>query len=119
MRRAVAVWGPVVAWCALIFYLSSRQNLDLQHLAPAWGAWDHLLRKLAHAAEYSVLFGLARRGWPDRRAFLFCVAYAISDECHQAFVPTRGAQVSDVALDSAAAAAAWWAVHVSPVLRRN
>ncbi len=33
-------------------------------------------------------------------ALLICFVYAISDEIHQTFVPGRGAQISDVVLDS-------------------
>jgi len=46
-------------------------------------------------------------GWNGRtvgEAFLVAVAYAVSDEFHQAFVPGRGSAVSDVVIDSAGAA---------------
>jgi VanZ family protein len=33
-------------------------------------------------------------------SLVFCVLYAISDEVHQLFVPGRGAQVTDVMIDS-------------------
>ena len=33
-------------------------------------------------------------------AFLLCVAYAMSDEIHQLFVPGRAGQVRDILIDS-------------------
>lgn len=114
MRKAVGVWGPLIAWCAVIFYFSGRPDFDLQHLAPDW-SWsavlDYPLRKCAHALEYAVLFVLARRGLPAGRAWLFCAAYAVSDEWHQRFVPGRAGRLSDVLLDGASAALPWlWAL---------
>lgn len=47
------------------------------------------------------------RFWSGRaagaRAVVLAVAFAVSDELHQAFVPTRGASVADVCLDAAGA----------------
>ena len=80
--RVLSAWLPVVAWAALIF-----------------------TRKLAHAAEYAVLAVLLWRalesGWA---AFWLAVAYAITDEIHQAFVPGRHMSPLDVAVDAAGAA---------------
>jgi VanZ family protein len=105
--RSWTFWLPLLAWCGLIFYLSSRPNLDLQHVTP-WFRYgpivDYPLRKAAHVGEYAVLAVLARRGWKPLPAWLFCVFYAITDEVHQYFVPGRSARVLDVCLDSAAAA---------------
>jgi len=36
-------------------------------------------------------------------ALLICILYASSDEMHQIFVPSRGAQVNDVIIDTAGA----------------
>ena len=100
--KTLSLWLPVALWCGLIFWLSGRPGLDLMHV---WGdmTWlellDFVLRKMAHMVEYGVLFLLARRGLSDRKALLFCLLYAISDEVHQAFVPTRGPKVTDVAID--------------------
>ncbi len=38
--------------------------------------------------------------WVLLISFIICLMYAISDEIHQIFVPGRGAQISDVLLDS-------------------
>jgi VanZ family protein len=109
VRRFLGVWLPVALWCALIFWFSSRPDLDLNHLAPRspWLWWlDWPLRKCAHALEYAVLYVLVRRGWPPAAAWVFCAAYAVSDEWHQTLVPGRDGKISDVLIDCAAAGVA-------------
>jgi VanZ family protein len=96
VQAAVWRWGPVVAWAALIFVLSS-----IPDLGTGLGGWDVLLRKLAHAAEFAILGALLvralrRPGW----AVALGIAYAVSDELHQSFVPGRQGSALDVALDS-------------------
>ena len=73
-----------------------------------------LLRKAAHILEYVILAFLVgnaaaeMNGWEDRERFwktmagvmLFSVAYAVSDEFHQSFVPSRDACGRDVLIDS-------------------
>lgn len=60
-------------------------------------------------------------GWREVALALgVSVAYAITDEIHQTFVPGRGGQASDVVLDAAGAFAGilllrwWWASHRPP-----
>ena len=97
MQAAVWRWAPVVAWAALIFALSS-----ISDLSSGLGWWDLVLRKLAHATEYAILGALLLRalrrpGW----AVALGIAYAISDEIHQSFVPGRQGSSLDVLIDSA------------------
>ncbi|MDP4092248.1 MAG: VanZ family protein [Bacillota bacterium] len=72
---------------------------------------DHYVRKSGHAIEYFILgilvlnllrqFKIKRYGiW----AILLSTLYASSDEFHQLFVPGRAAMISDVILDTTAAA---------------
>jgi VanZ family protein len=90
------LWLPVVAWAALIFAFSSVPDLGT-----GLGGWDLLLRKLAHAAEYAVLGALLQRALSrPGLAFALGLAYAISDELHQSFVPGRAGSPLDVALDA-------------------
>jgi VanZ family protein len=93
---ALRLWAPVVLWAAVIFAFSSVSDLGT-----GLGTWDLVLRKLAHAAEFAVLGGLLLRALRDERAALAAgVAYAISDELHQHFVPGRVGSPLDVAIDS-------------------
>jgi VanZ family protein len=89
-------WVPVVAWAGLIFVLSS-----IPDLGTGLGAWDLALRKVAHAAEFAVLgFLLARAIGRDRPALALGIAYAVSDEVHQHFVPGRLGSPLDVLVDA-------------------
>lgn len=93
------------------------------------------VRKAAHAGEYGLLAVLVWMGlagsfrllavpWSWRRtvqALGICALYAVSDEVHQAFVPTRFGNPWDVLLDTAGAAVAlaavgglgWWRRRVA------
>src|SRR5688500_19210947 len=87
-------WTPVVAWAALIFTLSS-----IPDLGTGLGGWDLALRKLAHAAEYAVLGALLFRTLGrELQAIAIGIAYAVTDEVHQAFVPSRLVSPLDVLL---------------------
>jgi VanZ family protein len=97
---ALRLWAPVVAWAAVIFVLSS-----LSDLGTGLGTWDLVLRKIGHAAEFALLGALlARALGQDRIAFAAGVAYAVSDEVHQHFVPGRVGAWYDVAIDAAGVA---------------
>ena len=99
------IWGPVLVYVAVIFYLSSLSHLPWGDIAPDY---------INHAIEYfglSLLMaralndGLARPV-PPRRLLItlsLCIAYAITDEVHQIFVPDRYADVRDVLSDAAGA----------------
>ncbi len=96
MQATVRRWGPVVAWAALIFALSS-----IPGLGTGLGTWDVILRKIAHAAEYAILAALLVRalrnpGW----AVVLTIAYSISDEVHQSFVSGRHGAPLDVGIDT-------------------
>lgn len=71
-----------------------------------------LLRKVGHFTEYAILAYLARRAFVTssrellRRywfqwALLLTIVYAMLDEFHQSFVPSRTASVYDSAIDVA------------------
>ncbi len=102
-------WLPLLAWMALIFYLSGRTENEI----PSFGFWDLLAKKGAHFLAYSFLSLLAWRGAmgekrplpphktkPFLTAFVITLLYAISDEFHQSFIPTRHGQPLDVLIDT-------------------
>lgn len=119
-------WLPVFLWAALIFVFST----DIFSSANTAGAFEPILqqlfpqlpvdyierlhavfRKLGHFTEYFVLGGLLWRalryhdaaGSRSRRLALsiaITAIYAISDEWHQSFVPSRTASVIDVLIDT-------------------
>lgn len=104
MRVAIP-WLSVVAWAALIFYLSAQPSLKTD-----LGIWDLILRKCAHVLEYAVLclllWNAIRQKIITSRTALALAAmisliYALSDEFHQRFVPGRSGALRDVGFDSA------------------
>jgi VanZ family protein len=81
-----------------------------------------VVRKIGHLTGYAVLGILVWRArnrcffpqpWHARVALfaeLICLLYAISDEFHQSFVPSREASPIDVMIDCVGAAAGLFAV---------
>jgi len=94
-RSVAFAWLPVVAWAGVIFALSS-----IPGLGTGLGVWDLVLRKLAHVAEYAVLGLLLARAVRTAAALALGVAYAVTDEVHQAFVAGRQGSPLDVAVDA-------------------
>ena len=75
--------------------------------------WQFFVRKSAHFTVYMVLgllTSLAAVSHPLRERFrvllplAICLLYAAGDEFHQSFVPGRGPQLRDVAIDFCGAA---------------
>ena len=93
-------WLPPLFWMAAIFFMSNQPKSAIVQL----GMWDLLVKKGAHLTAYALLAWLllrAMRGWrrPYLYAFLFTLAYAVSDEFHQTFVPGRNGAAVDVVID--------------------
>jgi len=126
-------WLPAVLWASLIFSAStgamSARNTSrfigpfLHWLVPdisdeAVRAVQIVVRKTAHAVEYGLLSYLLwrvlrkpkkddDRPWtwgPALGALALAFLYAVTDEFHQSFVPSRGASPGDVMLDTVGAA---------------
>lgn len=99
-------WGPAVIWMAIIFYFSSRQRLSVSETF----ALNFLFFKTLHVIEYALLYFFILRGLAFGKsklttqtyliAFGLTFLYAVSDEVHQSFVPTREAAPRDVLIDS-------------------
>lgn len=88
-------------WCGVIFYLSAMPATK----ASTNPLFDHLLHDLAHVIEYGILLSLLARAlgenlnrWP-KWSFVLLLLYALSDEIHQYFVPTRMAKAEDIFFD--------------------
>jgi VanZ family protein len=92
---------------ALIFGFSSVPDLRVA----ADPDLDFIVRKLGHAVAFGVLAVLYRVALGDvprgaAIALVLAVAYAASDELHQAFTVGRHPAVTDVAIDSLGAVVA-------------
>ena len=106
MRRLL-LWGPVAAYMAAIFYVSSLPDVALPgglsdtswHSIAYFGLVVLVIRALAGGLPRRVNAALAAA------AIGIVVAYAASDEIHQAFVPGRTAELRDLAADAGGAIA--------------
>ena len=123
--RFVSHYLPLIAWLVFISFASS-DNLNAGNTSRIIGPlilWlfpstspetlavvNIITRKIAHFTEYAILGFLAARAFRtsphptiNRRWFLICVAlvvvYALLDEYHQSFVPSRTASIFDSMID--------------------
>ena len=125
MARFLSRYLPLVAWLAFISFASSDSfnatNTSriigplvlwlFPNTSPETLATVHFItRKLAHFTEYAILAYLAARAFRtsprpaiSRRWFLISlvliVVYALLDEYHQSFVPSRTASIFDSFVD--------------------
>ncbi|MFA5361743.1 MAG: VanZ family protein [Candidatus Omnitrophota bacterium] len=106
LLKLIKLWVPVLLWGALIYHLSGIPNLCI-----STGIWGFVLRKAAHIAEFFVLTLLLYRAFGETfdlsPLYLFIypaglsILYAVSDEIHQFFTPSRVCSFCDVIVDSA------------------
>ena len=133
VETVLRYWVPVVGWALFIFAGSTGLGAS-QHSSRIIGPlvrWIYpaiseealhrvvyAVRKTAHVTEYALLTLLLWRAlrkprkhdprpwsWPQAGlALAGASAYAITDEFHQAFVPSRQGQWADVLLDASGSA---------------
>ena len=101
---------PVLAWMGLIFTLSSRKTLPRP-----LGIGPDVLAIAGHFTVYAVLAALLwwallsrdlTLGQRTILAFVGAVAYGVSDEWHQSFVPGRDPALFDLGVDALGAVTA-------------
>ena len=108
---------PPLVLMALIYWLSDQPNLS-----SGLGAWDTVLRKIAHLVEYGLLWFLWWRatGYGNPLpAIAIALLYAASDEFHQTLVEGRSGSPVDWAIDAAGVGLAGVAVVLWQRLRRR
>ena len=119
MAKLLSRYLPLVVWLAFISYASSdsfnASNTSriigplvlwlFPNTSPETMATIHFItRKIAHFTEYAILGFLAARAFRTYdRWFLISavlvVVYALIDEYHQSFVPSRTASIFDSLID--------------------
>ncbi len=124
---------PVILWMIFIFYMSAKDGQDSSSLSggiaekvgglieklrndtPAGeirfiAAFETIMRKLAHMAEYGILYGFVllavKKISLDSKiiynyvfSLVICFLYACTDEFHQLFVQGRHGSILDVWID--------------------
>ncbi|MDP1721757.1 MAG: VanZ family protein [Candidatus Gottesmanbacteria bacterium] len=120
--KFVRYWLPVVAWMGVIFFLSGRSSVQVAQEPLI----NFLFFKTLHVIEYSILFVLYFRALKNTLrasiginllavAFFLTLIYAVTDEIHQLFVPTREGRLRDVIIDAIGASIAWISLtHLLP-----
>ena len=127
MARFLSRYLPLAAWLVFISYASSDSfnagNTSriigplilwlFPNTTPETLAVIHLItRKVAHFTEYAILAYLAARAFRSSpraalanrwfiAALALVVAYALLDEYHQSFVPSRTSSIYDSFIDMA------------------
>lgn len=121
-------WLPVIVWAAFISWFSTdafsarstNSYIDpvlrffFGELTPAGFRFAHsIVRKSAHLLEYAILAMLTVRAQTESwahvprsvvlRTLAYCAAYAMLDEAHQTFVPSRTGSPIDVMVDTTGA----------------
>jgi len=100
----------------MIFILSNQPRIGVSE--------DYIINfiffKTLHVLVYACLFLLLSRGFyfssqridknTKTKAALIAIMYAISDEGHQSFIPTREGTARDVLIDGIGIAGAYWCI---------
>lgn len=99
-------WLPPIFWMILIFYFSSQPRFGITYKF----IFDFIIFKTLHIIEYGILYFLIFRAFDKtsqfslRKKFFysfgFSFLYAVFDEIHQTFVPTREGRIRDIIIDS-------------------
>ena len=108
------LWVPVITWMAVIFFFSSQHKVSVSEDSLI----NFLFFKTLHVLEYYLLYFLSYRAvrntWNKQTtgvwymtAFVLTVIYAVTDEIHQVYVPTREGRLRDVIIDTGGAVLSW------------
>jgi VanZ family protein len=106
--RFIYYWFPPLLLMGTIFYLSSRQSVEV-----AESYWlNFVFFKTLHMIEYGILYILLFRAFYSLKnkkltlqkklmyPIILSICYGMSDEIHQLFVPTRTGTLRDIGIDT-------------------
>lgn len=107
MNKFVKYHLPLILYLVFIFVMSSLPGDSIPDVT------FEVSDKVVHAAVYFILYFLFQHSLHNQEkyqlikqnaflfAFLFTVLYAISDELHQFYVPSRDSDFYDIVADAA------------------
>ncbi len=110
--KKITYWIPSLIIASIIFFLSSRQKINVSDKSIINFIFFKSLHILEYGifllanyrATYATLYGSKTKA--GLLALLLTVCYAVTDEIHQTFVPTREGRPRDVGFDTIGASAA-------------
>lgn len=123
ITRTIYYWGPVVLWMGVIFYFSSRARIAVSDEYTL----NFLFFKTLHVIEYGILFFFSYRATynleKDKRmaavyAACITILYAITDEIHQTYIPSREGTFRDVFIDTLGIAIMYMYIQKSEFMKR-
>lgn len=104
-----------LGYMAFIWYLSSQSSGAVVNFS----FYDSLIKESLHLVEFALLYALlvlALLTWGElsprgnKIALVIAVLYALLDEFHQYFVPSRSATVTDLIKDFLGIAVVWYLI---------
>ncbi|MFZ2025252.1 MAG: VanZ family protein [Microgenomates group bacterium] len=111
--KQVRFWLPVIIWMGVIFAFSARQKIAVTDSY----VLSFMFFKTLHLIEYAFLYVVTYRAvkntlgmqksWIWLLPFCITVLFAITDELHQSYVPTREGKPRDAIIDMFGAMFAW------------
>jgi len=106
MTKFLRYWGPPLLWMTVIFFFSSRESVSVSDEYTLNFIFFKSLHVIEYAALYFLLFRATVQGNTKNKkkarllALLITFVYAVSDEIHQTFVPTREGRLRDIGIDT-------------------
>lgn len=101
LQKAALFWLMTISYMGIIFFLSSQHGFKLPDLPKNI---DKIVHMLAYVPLAFLFYLSLRTSGINKYLFLVSVlcaiAYGISDELHQSFVPGRVSAFGDIAADS-------------------
>jgi VanZ family protein len=102
----------------VIFYFSSRPRFGITHQF----IFDFIILKTLHMIEYGILYFLIFRALHQTSqlsltkkflySFFLAFLYAVSDEIHQSFIPSREAKIGDIIIDTIGISFAYYFIKI-------
>ncbi|MBI3017119.1 MAG: VanZ family protein [Deltaproteobacteria bacterium] len=99
IKHFFVFWGPVLAWCTLIFYFSHHPVPEPMSESQTFKGVDIIYHFLAYAPLGLLSFRASKHFW---FSVLFVFLYGISDELHQSLLPFRDFEIKDMIVNGVA-----------------
>jgi len=124
IKKFILYWLPTILWMLMIFYFSSHPRFDITYkfvfdfIILKALRFDFIILKALHMVEYGILYFLFFRAFYKTTtfslsqqfffSFILSLFYAVTDEIHQLFIPTREGRIRDIIIDMAGIGLAYY-----------